>query len=115
MWSAIAVIAVGWTMGQPRCIGFGGTTVDEAISQQLLGVVQPVAVEAAIMASEEQFRKRDEVVEALRRDLEAARYSAQRAQKQYDHADPLCVFRRYVALKKMPLGWSLFAVPTAHN
>ena len=26
--------------------------------------------------------------EALRRDLEAARYSAQRAQKQYDHADP---------------------------
>ena len=81
----------GWLdNGQPRCIAFGGTTVDEAISQQLLGVVQPAAVEAAIMASEEEIRKGDEVLEALRRDLEAARYSAQRAQKQYDHADPLC-------------------------
>ena len=79
----------GWLdNGQPRCIAFGGTTVDEAIGQQLLGVVQPAAVEAAIMASEEEIRKRDEVVEALRRDLEAARYSAQRAQKQFDHADP---------------------------
>jgi hypothetical protein len=74
--------------GQPRCIAFGGTTVDEAIGQQLLRVVQPAAVEAAIMASEEELRKRDEVLEALRRDLEAARYAAQRAQKQYDHADP---------------------------
>src|SRR5262249_2380007 len=79
----------GWLdNGQPRCIAFGGTTVDEAIGQQLLGVVQPAAVEAAIMATEEEVRKGDEVLEALRRDLEAARYAAQRAQKQYDHADP---------------------------
>jgi hypothetical protein len=79
----------GWLdNGQPRCIAFGGTTVDEAIGKQLLGVVQPAAVEAAIMASEEEIRKGDEVLEALRRDLEAARYTAQRAQKQYDHADP---------------------------
>ena len=88
----------GWLdNGQPRCIAFGGTTVDEAIGQQLLGVVQPAAVEAAIMASEEEIRKRDEVLEALRRDLEAARYAAQRAQKQYDHTDPLCSARQNVA------------------
>ena len=79
----------GWLdNGEPRCIAFGGTTVDEAIGQQLLRVVQPVAVESAIMASQEEVRQRDEVLEALRRDLEAARYTAQRAQKQYDHADP---------------------------
>jgi DNA invertase Pin-like site-specific DNA recombinase len=79
----------GWLdNGQPRCIGFGGTTVDEAVGRQLLRVVEPAAVEAAIMASEEEVRKRDEVLEALRRDLEAARYAAQRAQKQYDHTDP---------------------------
>src|SRR5262244_4557109 len=79
----------GWLdNGQPRCIGFGGTTVDEAVGRQLLRVVEPAAVEAAIMASEEEVRKRDEVLEALRRDLEAARYAAQRAQKQYDAADP---------------------------
>src|SRR6202011_6300675 len=50
--------------------------------------VQPAAVEAVVLASEEEARKRDDVLQALRRDLEAARYSAGRAQKQYDAADP---------------------------
>src|SRR6202011_1552445 len=50
--------------------------------------VQPAAVEAVVLASEEEARKRDDVLEALRRDLEAARYAAGRAQKQYDAADP---------------------------
>jgi DNA invertase Pin-like site-specific DNA recombinase len=74
--------------GEPRCIGFGGMPVDEALAQEVLRVVQPAAVEAAILASEEEARKQDEVLEALGRDLEAARYAAQRAQKQYDAADP---------------------------
>ena len=74
--------------GQPRCIGFGGTSVDEVIEQEVLRVVQPAAVEAALLASEAEARKQDEVLQALRRDLEAARYSAGRAQKQYDAADP---------------------------
>jgi len=74
--------------GQPKCIAFGGTSVDEAISHQLLRVVRPAAVESAVMANEEEARQRDEVLEALRRDLEAAQYAAQRAQKQYDRADP---------------------------
>jgi hypothetical protein len=74
--------------GQARCIAFGGTSVDEAIAQEVLRVVQPAAVEAAVLASEEEARKRDDVLQALRRDLEAARYSAGRAQKQYDAADP---------------------------
>jgi DNA invertase Pin-like site-specific DNA recombinase len=79
----------GWLdNGQPKCIAFGGTTVDETVSQQVLRVVQPAAIESAVMASEEEARTRDEVLEALRRDLEAARYAAQRAQKQYDRADP---------------------------
>jgi Recombinase zinc beta ribbon domain len=74
--------------GQARCIAFGGTSVDEAIVQEVLRVVQPAAVEAAVLASEEEARKQDDVLQALRRDLEAARYSAARAQKQYDAADP---------------------------
>src|SRR6516165_7487755 len=74
--------------GEPRCIGFGGMPVDEALAQEVLRVVQPAAVEAAILASEEEARKQDEVLQAWGRDLEAARYAAQRAQKQYDAADP---------------------------
>ena len=74
--------------GQACCIAFGGTSVDEAIVREVLRVVQPAAVEAAVLASEEEARKQDDVLQALRRDLEAARYSAGRAQKQYDAADP---------------------------
>jgi DNA invertase Pin-like site-specific DNA recombinase len=74
--------------GQPRCIAFGGTSVDETIALEVLRVVKPAAVEAAVVASEEEARKQDDVLEALRRDLQAARYAAQRAQKQYDAADP---------------------------
>jgi DNA invertase Pin-like site-specific DNA recombinase len=79
----------GWLdNGEARCIAFGGRRVDEIMAKEVVRVVQPAAMEAAVLASEEQERQRDEVLEALRRDLEAARYAAQRAQKQYDVADP---------------------------
>jgi hypothetical protein len=51
-------------------------------------VVQPGAIEAAILAYREEATKQDEVQAALERDLQAARYAAQRAQRQYDAADP---------------------------
>ena len=63
-------------------------SVDEVIAKEVLRVVQPAAVEAAVLAGEEEARKQDDVLDACRRDLEAARYAAQRAQKQYDAADP---------------------------
>ena len=79
----------GWLdNGEPRCIAFGGIPVDDAISKQVIRVVQPVAIDAAVAASEEAARRRDDVTEALNRDLEAARYAAHRAQRQYDAADP---------------------------
>lgn len=79
----------GWLdTGQRRCIAFGGGAVDEAIAREVVRVVQPAATEAAILAHEEEARKEDQVLEVLRRDLEAARYAARRAQKQYDAADP---------------------------
>ena len=52
--------------------------------------MQPEAVEAAVLAGQQEAHRRDDVLEALRRDLEAARYTAQRAQRQYDGTDPLC-------------------------
>lgn len=74
--------------GEPRCISFGGVLVDAAMAKELLRVVQPAAVDAAVVASEGAARQQDEVLDAWTRDLEAARYAAQRAQKQYDAADP---------------------------
>jgi DNA invertase Pin-like site-specific DNA recombinase len=79
----------GWLdNGEARCIAFGGIPVDEAIGREVLRAVQPAAVEAAVQASQEETRRQDEVLEAWRRDLEAARYTAQRAQRQFDAADP---------------------------
>ena len=74
--------------GEPRCIAFGGLRVDDAIEAALLQVVEPGAIAAAVTAEAEASRRRDQVREALTRDLEAARYAADRAFRQYDAADP---------------------------
>lgn len=79
----------GWLdNGEPRCIAFGGISVDEAISREVLRVVQPAAIEASVLASQELGRQQDDILDALHRDLEAARYAAERAQRQYDASDP---------------------------
>jgi len=74
--------------GEPRCISFGGTRVDAAVAAEVLCVVKPAGIEAAILAYHEDAQKQDVVRAALERDLEAARYAASRAQRQYDAADP---------------------------
>jgi DNA invertase Pin-like site-specific DNA recombinase len=79
----------GWAHdAELKCISFGGIPVDDALSVQILGVVQPAAVEAALMAREQACQAADEVLAALQRDLEAARYAAGRAEKQFQAADP---------------------------
>jgi hypothetical protein len=79
----------GWLdNGEPRCIAFGGLWVDEAIENALLAVVGPGAIAAATAAEKEAKEGRDQVREALVRDLEAARYAADRAFRQYDATDP---------------------------
>jgi hypothetical protein len=62
--------------------------VDDAIEAALLQVVGPGAIAAAVAAEAEAAARRDQVREALPRDLEAARYVANRAFRQYDAADP---------------------------
>src|SRR5207245_2325157 len=62
--------------------------VDDAIEEALLGVVGPGAIAAATAAAKEAGERRDQVRDALSRDLEAARYAADRAFRQYDAADP---------------------------
>ena len=73
---------------EARCVAFSGATVDAGVATQLLRVVQPAAIEAAMMATQQQAQARSEILEALHRDLEAARYRVQRAERQYEAADP---------------------------
>ena len=58
------------------------------VESALLSVVQPAAVEAARRAQAQICSQRDDAREAMVRDLEAARYAADRAFRQYDAADP---------------------------
>ncbi len=74
--------------GEPKCIAFGGPTVDRAIGEQVLRVVAPAGLEAAVLASEQAQQRGDEVRAAFQRDLQAARYQADRAGKQFDACDP---------------------------
>jgi hypothetical protein len=74
--------------GEPRCIAFGGLRVDDAIEEPLLRVVEPGAIAAAAAAEMQVANRRDQVRDAFGRDLEAVRYAADRAFRQYDAADP---------------------------
>jgi len=74
--------------GEPRCFAFGGLRVDDAIEQALLRVLEPGAIAAAVDAEAQAAGRRDQVRDVLMRDLEAARYAADRAFRQYDAADP---------------------------
>src|SRR5829696_4325427 len=74
--------------GEPRCIAFGGLRVDDAIETALLEVVEPGAIAAAAEAEAEAAGRHDQARQAMLRDLEAARYEADRAFRQYDAADP---------------------------
>jgi DNA invertase Pin-like site-specific DNA recombinase len=79
----------GWIdNAEPRCIAFGGLPVDDEIGRQVVRVVRPAALEAAMAAHEDDRRQHDDALAALRRDLEAARYAADRARRQFDAVDP---------------------------
>ncbi|MGC2202652.1 MAG: recombinase family protein, partial [Stellaceae bacterium] len=93
----------GWLdNGEPRCIAFGGLRVDDAIEAAILKVVEPSAITAAIEADAQEATRRDEVRDALIRDLEAMCYAADRAFRQYDAADPA---NRLVAAE-LELRWN---------
>jgi DNA invertase Pin-like site-specific DNA recombinase len=93
----------GWLdNGEPSCIAFGGLSVDGAIETAILRVVEPGAIEAALQAGREAATRRDAVHDALSRDLEAARYAADRAFRQYDAIDPT---NRLVAAE-LELRWN---------
>src|SRR5438045_4032962 len=93
----------GWLdNGEPRCIAFGGLRVDDAIEAAILKVVEPSAITAAIEADAQQATRRDEIREALLRDLEAMPYAANPAFRQYDAADPA---NRLVAAE-LELRWN---------
>ena len=74
--------------GAPPCISFGALRVDEAVGAEIIRLLQPLGVEAAVRAiadSEHQTAEKQRQIELA---LEQARYEAARARRQYDVVDP---------------------------
>src|SRR6478672_1627100 len=81
-------------VGAGLCIGIGGLRIERAVALQILEAVSDRAVEAAILASDQIERSRQEIVAAIERELEGARYEASLAARRYELVDPA---KRHVA------------------
>jgi len=89
-------------VGAGLCIGIGGVRVDRAVAMQVLEAVSDRAVEAAIFASDQVERSRQEVVAAVERELEVAQYDVSLASRRYELVDPA---KRHVA-RELEARWN---------
>lgn len=75
-------------LGLPRCLGFGGSRVEKAVAAELLRVVAPLAVEAALDAERMCMESRNEQRRIAELELQQARYEAALAERRYAACDP---------------------------
>jgi DNA invertase Pin-like site-specific DNA recombinase len=74
--------------GSTPCVWFTGKCVEEAVTAQVLRVIEPKAIDAAIEAARRAETRRREQREALRLEVEQARYDARLAARRYEQVDP---------------------------
>src|SRR5579864_2265362 len=89
-------------VGAGLCIGIGGVRIDRAVALQILDAVSDRAVEAATLASEQVERSRKDIIAAVARELESARYEASLAGRRYELVDPA---KRHVA-RELEARWN---------
>jgi len=71
-----------------NCIGFGGMRVDRHIAQEVLDRLQPLGIEAALVAMEAQAERQSDKRQQIENAVRQAQYEATRARRQYDAVDP---------------------------
>jgi hypothetical protein len=76
------------THGIEACISFGARHADLAVGREIVLVVEPVAVEAALMAEREAVAQLDERGRALELERQQAEYEAKLAARRYEKVDP---------------------------
>ncbi len=80
--------AVRNTPGADPCISFGALRVDTAVSAEIVRLLQPLGIEAAVHAIAEGEQRAGEKRRQVELALEQARYEAARARRGYDAVDP---------------------------
>lgn len=74
--------------GTERCINFGALRVDQAVGEEVLRLLQPLGIEAALLAIESQRTESAEIRRQADLALQQARFEADRARRQYDAIEP---------------------------
>ncbi|MEZ4220358.1 MAG: recombinase family protein [Polyangiaceae bacterium] len=72
-----------------RCISFGGKDVDAQVSDETLRVLEPAAIDVALLAADEVSNSHDGLIAMIETELKEARYVADRACRRYEAVDPL--------------------------
>lgn len=70
------------------CLTVGGCQIDAAVAAAFLAALAPAGLEASVKAAEQLEANHETTVEQFRRDVERARYGAQRAERRYRAVDP---------------------------
>jgi hypothetical protein len=74
--------------GTARCISFGGLRADNAVGMEVLRVLKPLGVDAAVKALAAQTSEISAAQRQLELALQEAHFSAAYARRQYDAVDP---------------------------
>ncbi len=74
--------------GAQRCISFGGLRADQAVGAEVLRVLKPFGVDAAVRALDALAGKTSAARRQLELALQRARFEAAHARRQYDAVDP---------------------------
>jgi hypothetical protein len=74
--------------GTARCISISGVSIDAAVSTEVLRILEPLGVGAALKAIEAQTSETTAAHRQLELSLQRARYEAAHARRQYDAVDP---------------------------
>src|SRR6516162_3352719 len=88
--------------GGQYCIGFGGSSVDRCVGQELLKAISPLGVEASLQALDELSAGGTAQRAALSRKLEQLVYEARKAFEQYDAVDA----RNRLAASELERRWN---------
>jgi len=75
-------------LGQRRCMMFGGLRIDAAVVRELIRAVEPMAIEAAVLAERRQMERQAEQRRIFELELQQARYEASLAERRYAACDP---------------------------
>ena len=74
--------------GTARCISISGLGIDAAVSTEVLRVLKPLGIDAAVKAIEAQTCETSAAQRQLELSLQQTRYEAAHARRQYDAVDP---------------------------